>query len=120
MPINNTAMFSLKTFDLTTIIHSISAKDSSASSSQPEIITVPERIVTVTAKDLGSPASTVSLGMEGTKVSPPLVSYHSASHKLRDDKGSLEEEKQKSLGINVFPNKPLLLCVCSTSLLKTL
>lgn len=72
------------------------ARDSSGSSSQPEIVTVQEKIVTVTAKNSLSPAS--SLSDLVTKSTPPSETYHSVGYKLRDDKGSLGEEKGKSLG----------------------
>lgn len=56
-------------------------KDSSSSSSQPEILTVPERIVTVSAKTSLSPSSTISdLGPQ--TFTPPLVTEHSAGKQL--------------------------------------
>ena len=75
----------------------ILAQDSSRSSSQPEIVTVQERIVTVSAKNSLSPASSISDFV--TKTAPPVESCHSVGFKLRDDKGFQDEDKAKSLGI---------------------
>lgn len=71
------------------------ARDTSGSSSQPEIVTVRETIVTVTAKNSISPSSSISDIV--TKSTPPLETLHSAGYKLRDDKGSLDEGKGKTL-----------------------
>ncbi|XP_053401553.1 protein TALPID3-like isoform X2 [Mercenaria mercenaria] len=71
------------------------ARDTSGSSSQPEIVTVREKIVTVSAKNSLSPASSVSDIV--TKTAPPIESYHSTGYKLRDDRGPLADERGKTL-----------------------
>lgn len=71
------------------------APDSSSSSSQPEIVTVQERIVTVSAKTSVSPVSVASDRV--TSSIPPVETYHSTGFKLRDDKGPLWEDKEKLL-----------------------
>ncbi|KAL4237540.1 hypothetical protein ACF0H5_002254 [Mactra antiquata] len=72
------------------------APDASGSSSQPEIVTVPERIITISAQNSVSPASSVDDLVTKT-TAPPPVTYHSASHKLRDDFNKKGSEGTKSL-----------------------
>jgi len=66
----------------------------SGGSSQPDIVTVPERIVTVSAQNSVSPSSSASDPV--VKDTNPPVTFHSAGHRLVDDRGSSGEEK--SLG----------------------
>ncbi|XP_052767112.1 protein TALPID3-like isoform X2 [Mya arenaria] len=75
------------------------APDMSSGSSQPEIVTVPERIVTVSATNFVSPSSVISDPV--TKTTTPPVTYHSTGYRLRDDKGSSGAEK--TLDDSVIP-----------------
>ncbi|XP_052275900.1 TALPID3 protein-like isoform X2 [Dreissena polymorpha] len=78
------------------------AQDTSSGSSQPEIFTVPERIVTVSATNSASPSSTLSDG--SLHALPPPVTFHSAGFKLRDDVGNSGDDKAKSLDdSNIIP-----------------
>ena len=63
------------------LILCISGKDSSSSSSQPEIVTVPERIVTISAKNSLSPSSSISDLIPQT-FTPPIVTVHGAGKQL--------------------------------------
>lgn len=81
------------------IINVLPAQDNSESSSQPDIVTVRETIVTVSAQNSASPSSSISDPVP--MATQPVETIHSAALRLRDDRGSVED-KHSSLG-NFIP-----------------
>lgn len=75
---------------LMNVFSSITAQNSSLSSSQPEIFTVRETIVTVSAQNSASPSSSVS--DRDTMGTPPKETFHSAANRLKDDKGCVDDK----------------------------
>ena len=69
------------TFLKSNFFNHVSGKDSSSSSSQPDIVTIPERIVTISAKTSLSPSSTIS-DMGPQSFTPPTVTFHGAGKQL--------------------------------------
>ena len=71
----------LKITLLKSLFNHVSGKDSSSSSSQPDIVTIPERIVTISAKTSLSPSSTIS-DMGPQSFTPPTVTFHGVGKQL--------------------------------------